>query len=196
MDNKTLLVSGLGRCGSSLTLQMLEAGGFPCVGQYPAYEPEKLNPSKFDAKWFMSNNGKAIKFIMPEMYDYKFPASYSPKAIWIDRDPLEQARSSLKLMRVTVGFEAPDEACEEMASQYDYFKKNSIAALYRITSKVLFYKFEDILNDPAGYSKSLANWVGVDLSIDDMVNQVIKRDYKSTPDMSIELELIRNRGNG
>lgn len=37
-DKPTIFVSGLGRCGSSMTMQMLDAAGIPCIGDYPAYE--------------------------------------------------------------------------------------------------------------------------------------------------------------
>ena len=38
----TVIVSGLGRCGTSLVMQMLAAGGIDCYGPFPAYEPEGL----------------------------------------------------------------------------------------------------------------------------------------------------------
>ena len=42
MKRPTVFVCGHGRCGSSMVMQMLDAGGFPCFGEYPAYEPEEV----------------------------------------------------------------------------------------------------------------------------------------------------------
>ena len=46
-----LLVAGLGRCGTSLMMQMLAAAGLPCVGEFPAYEVPELNHRKPPLAW-------------------------------------------------------------------------------------------------------------------------------------------------
>lgn len=42
LSNHTIIVTGFG--GSSLVMQMLEAGGVPVTGEYPAFEHELGSP--------------------------------------------------------------------------------------------------------------------------------------------------------
>lgn len=37
-----IIVTGIARSGLSLTMQMLHAGGIPCAGEPPAFEPYPL----------------------------------------------------------------------------------------------------------------------------------------------------------
>lgn len=91
-----IVVAGLGRCGTSLMMQMLHAGGVPCVGNWPDFETNASMFGRFDPKAFSALRGKAIKLITPA----DLPIGPMPRhiVIWLDRDPQEQARSQLKML--------------------------------------------------------------------------------------------------
>lgn len=36
---ETVIVAGITRSGLTATMQMLAGGGFPCLGEYPGFEP-------------------------------------------------------------------------------------------------------------------------------------------------------------
>lgn len=92
----TIVVAGLGRCGTSLMMQMLHAGGVPCAGDWPDFETNDSMSGRFDAKAFSALRGKAIKLITPA----DLPIGPMPRhvVIWLDRDPQEQAKSQLKML--------------------------------------------------------------------------------------------------
>lgn len=55
-----LAVAGLGRCGTSLVMQMLDAGGVPIWNPFPpSYEPDELMPLYESGSW-EKTEGKAI----------------------------------------------------------------------------------------------------------------------------------------
>ncbi|RWB67602.1 hypothetical protein [Mesorhizobium sp.] len=91
-----IVVAGQGRCGTSLMMQMLYAGGIPCVGHWPDFETGASSFGGFDPTAFAALRGKAIKLITPA----ELPIGQMPKhvVIWLDRDPEEQARSQLKMV--------------------------------------------------------------------------------------------------
>lgn len=91
-----IVVAGLGRCGTSLSMQMLHAGGVPCIGYWPDFETSASMFGQFDPKAFAALSGNAIKLITPA----NLPIGAMPNhiVIWLDRDPQEQARSQLKML--------------------------------------------------------------------------------------------------
>ncbi|RVC47633.1 hypothetical protein EN781_00420 [Mesorhizobium sp. M4A.F.Ca.ET.090.04.2.1] len=91
-----IVVAGQGRCGTSLMMQMLYAGGVQCFGDWPAFESSASMFGSFDPKAFAELRGRAIKLITPA----ELPIGPMPKhvVIWLDRDSHEQARSQLKMV--------------------------------------------------------------------------------------------------
>jgi len=96
--SKTILVEGLGRCGSSLMMQILAKAGIKCAGLYPSYEDTGvLEPVKELRDGFYRGFGAgAIKCVDPHRFPP--PSNMEAVVIWMDRNPREQAKSALKLM--------------------------------------------------------------------------------------------------
>lgn len=94
-----IVVAGQGRCGTSLVMQMLYAGGVPCVGEWPAFESGASMFGSFDPKAFAALRGQAIKLITPA----ELPIGEMPKhiVIWLDRDSRQQAESHLKMVKLS-----------------------------------------------------------------------------------------------
>lgn len=97
MTRRTILVCGLPRSGTSLTMRMLGNAGIETTGNKLSFEDERTVPGpKFDRQWFNSQPGKAIKLLDPEWHD---PAIFDRErfvAIFLTRDPEQQAKSGLK----------------------------------------------------------------------------------------------------
>ena len=99
-----IIVSGLARCGSSLTMQMLHAGGVPCVGEPPAFEPPETNPLNFTLDWMHAQEGKAFKLLDPQLSDCDFEGS-GAIVILLRRNETEQAKSMAKFGHIMMGLQ-------------------------------------------------------------------------------------------
>lgn len=98
MTRPCIVVAGMGRCGTSLTMQMLYAAGVPCVGAWPGFETDASSVSAFDPVKFAALSETAIKLIDPA----NLPVGDMPNhiVIWLDRDPKQQAKSQAKMMKL------------------------------------------------------------------------------------------------
>lgn len=96
MAKPTIVVAGMGRCGTSLTMQMLSAAGVPCVGTWPGFETDASSVTGFDATEFSGLSDCAIKLIDPANLAVGDMPNHV--VIWLDRDPRQQAKSQAKLL--------------------------------------------------------------------------------------------------
>ena len=95
------VVAGFGRCGSSLVMQMLAAGGMRTpYSSFPSYEiPHGI-------KVLMGElYGGAVKILDPHVHQP--PKGHVYRFIWLDRDPVQQAKSMAKFWKVVMAQEAP-----------------------------------------------------------------------------------------
>ena len=96
-EKPIILVCGFGRCGTSLMMQMLAAGGIPVVGGAPGYEEEV--PAGADAAYWLEHYaGRAIKVLDPQRE--RPPAGLNYKIIWLDRAFRQQALSQIKFIKM------------------------------------------------------------------------------------------------
>lgn len=93
---KVIIVAGLARCGTSLTMQMLQAGGVPCLGEYPSFEHPCAASPAIDYLWLAAQRGRAVKLLDPHRGACSLRTIYAT-VIWLDRDPVQQAKSQIKL---------------------------------------------------------------------------------------------------
>ena len=101
MDDVITIVSGLPRSGTSLMMQMLEAGGMPVLtdGIRDAdednprgyYELEAVKRTKDDPAWLHGAPGKVVKMIYLLLYD--LPTTYNYRIIFMRR-PLSEVVAS------------------------------------------------------------------------------------------------------
>jgi hypothetical protein len=92
-----LLVSGLGRCGTSLSMQMLAAAGYPIFAPdrstWPDFElSETLNPPP---AWPGVDASGALKWLDP----HRVTPPKVPRAIFLVRQLEQQAKSQLKMVQ-------------------------------------------------------------------------------------------------
>jgi len=178
-NNTIVLVAGLGRCGTSLLMQMLEAGGAPVVGQYPAYEPDILRALPGNAEaWRRVARGRCIKALDP--HRWMPPAGEDYRVIWLDRNPVEQAASQLKM----AGARSSRGNRRAMEHGLHADQRRAHRHLLHIDrAGILGIRFEDLIERPRRVVDELVAKIGVPLDREAMVAQVVDRSSRCYPGM-------------
>lgn len=148
-----IAVCGLGRCGSTLLMHMLHAAGIPCIGGKPAFEHDQFRRKLVDREFLAAHPGHAFKLLDPHLV--KLPAGITVgKAIWLDRDVEQQARSQAKFVHLLEGVPLPNRA------QLRHWKANLRGdrekALRALPWLKLFLSFESLIEAPTATAAKLA----------------------------------------
>jgi hypothetical protein len=186
-----VFVSGFQRCGSSLLMQMLAAGGLPVVHDpqmgYPSYETHlNLTGASLNAY-----DGHALKWLEPE-HCMPPPVPFDIRVIWMARDHVQQARSAVKFMRAVAGLKSPDSAVRKLARSYNRSEAKSIG-LWQRRGAVRILQFERLISDGRRCAVEIASFVGIPLNVDAMSLQVRPRSPRCLPEL-LELDLINDGG--
>ena len=190
-----VLVCGFGRCGTSMLMQMLQAGGMPVVGDYPAFEVEEVNEvtlgGALDADWLRSIDGSALKVLDPQNGD--LPRGFDYVVLWLNRDHREQARSQAKFLQTMAGI--PVDRDDRRALQKSYAKDMPKAIkVFRNAGvrEVFGLTFEAILARPLDEATKIATYLRPLVILDPrrMASVVLARSPKCMPDLSVELGMI------
>ena len=190
-DKPIYLVCGFGRCGSSLMMQMLNAGGIPATGTHPSFEDDHANAAEFDSAWLAQQGSRAVKVLDPHRETVKLPpADY--RVIWMDRDTNEQAKSHGKFLKVVMGLNLDRAQRRRFEGSLIADRSKAFRRLNGITNyPILVMPFERVIENPARSAEEIATWVGDPvLDQEAMVRCVLPRSSKAQPDMSIEISLI------
>lgn len=194
---RTILVAGLGRCGSSLLMQMLAASGLRCAGDAPSYE--------FPIDWIEDDDGER-DYIIPAEFTAKhdavkvlWPARFTvetvPGAIvvWLDRNWREQARS-LRKLAATVSRDVPPESSEVMAAM-----QKNLAEMRRASIRVLRgyprleTSFENLIMRPVEAARDIAEFAaeyGITIDPAAMASVVESRSPRCAASLARERRLI------
>jgi hypothetical protein len=189
----TLIVCGLGRCGTSMMMQMLAAGGMPVQGRWPAFEVDNALPQNMSADWLVACNGSAIKLIDPHRFEQDLRAVDDLAFILMQRDLNEQAASALKFM----GVHGTRDARRKMSSSLrtDLFHTRKMLRYLQIPT--IAVSFEKVLRNPMFMADVLAEYVhrtcGVELDPVAMSQAVVRRSPKNYPGI-MELGMIGEGG--
>lgn len=196
MTGPTILVCGFGRCGSSLMMQMLAAGGVPTTGKWPDYEDGHAGVigGSIDAAWLESVRGHAIKVLDPHRVSIP-RGDYG--AIWLDRDPMEQARSQAKFLSLMAGIPSNRHTTRALAASYATDKPKALRSLRDAGAGILHMTFEDLL-DPCRLRDAvtaLAAFLGHRRDLDEvaMLRAVRPRGPRCAPGLDMELALMREK---
>lgn len=180
-DNRPAVgVCGFGRCGSSMTMAMLDAGGLaPAMGsQMGSYELRDIRDA-----WSVPLAGRAVK-LLESVLHFGVPDAPEWRFVWLDRDPVEQAKSQLKLMAPFVGPFKPD-AIDRLARSYEADRPRALRLLRR-RGEVLVMQYERVLASPRKAAKQLRQ-VFPDLEVDAAAAAVHDRDGRCREDLDVEL---------
>lgn len=179
----TVLVCGIARSGLSLTMQMLQAGGYPCLGEPPAFEEYGVGQIPWP-----KCAGRAVKVVDTQL---QFPPAGRYCVLRLRRNFLEQARSFNKWMGALSRM-APSPVSRIAASfRADY---EAIDAWAAKQSSVLILAFEDLVCQPKTSAQVLAGKIaefdGTQLDVEAMAECVLPRPPTCFPGL-LELDLLR-----
>lgn len=179
MSEPVVAVAGLGRCGTSLVMQMLAAGGLPTVGTFPAFEvPDGV-----------AQPGQAVKWIDPHRLPNPFGGD-DALVVWLTRDHEEQARSQLKMIRVLFGIRAGGQR-ERFARSLERDERLAFRVIARWP--VIHLTFEDLIRAPQVSTARLVIFLRPcfpDLDGPAMARCVLPRTSRCQPGVEIEQRLI------
>lgn len=175
------VVAGLGRCGTSMMMSMLAAGGVPVTGSAPDYEVDRVSQSPIDVMWLRSLGDSVVKVLDPHrVWPRHFPARF----IWMDRNAKEQARSQRKFLRA-IGYSARSSA---LAAALRKDRARSLLALAEYTR--LLISFEEAINAPLATAERLRIYFP-EIDVNAAAATVLARSPCCAPDLSIEIAQIK-----
>ena len=167
-DKLITIVSGLPRSGTSMMMQMLEAGGIEGMTDNIRkankdnlkgyYEFERVKKIAEDKSWLDDCQGKAVKII--SMLLYHLPPGRRYKVIFIQRK-MEEVLASQKVMLKRRGEKEDSISDEKMAEK---FEKHLHQIEDWITNQddidVLYIKYNEIIEDPHLNAKAVNQFLG------------------------------------
>lgn len=178
-----IMVAGLGRCGSSLVMQMLSAGGVPCIGGYPGFEDLAHHEQRAQDPhaWAASSAGKAVKVLDPQRAPP--PPGYAYRTIILQRDPTQQADSMLKL----IDYDRSRTMRRGMRASLSRDIPKMLQALPSDHRCKLF--FERILAEPTVAARAIAGHLRMELDVEAMARCVVPRGPRCLSGM-LEHQLV------
>jgi hypothetical protein len=183
-----LLVSGLTRCGTSLLMQMLSAGGFPIVGGHmgwPAFEHDV----NVGGKPLPRGTVGALKWLDPHR-------ERPPKAqlsVYLQRDKAEQSRSIGKFLRA-IG--VPVDRGFEAASAADLRADEPVAIrALEAVGPVLVATFEDMVTFPMAIVAAIEKRTGQSIDVNRAMSAFRARGKACLPYM-LEERLLQEKPPG
>lgn len=184
MKMRNLLVVGTARCGLTVTMQMLHAGGYPCHGEYPGFEPYKYGEYHWDS---MPQDGGAIK--IPDAHRQNIPQDRDFRVICLRRLRVaEQIKSMNKWNLALWGLPPMNTPRLQAALMNDNQRISELVGRW----PTLWLSFEQIINDTASTVQSIADFVGtelVELDVSAMQGAVRPRSTDCYPGL-LEAEMI------
>lgn len=171
---RIIAVCGLGRCGSTMTMRMLHAGGVPVfchsTGPNSRFETPYTNmlPKTFD--WLYKGGedgrgclGKAVKILRSDKNTP--PRALKYDFIYLMRNPFEQAKSQVKFIQAhfRVMNEPDVHEIQEIGERVMRKNIDLLRALKEYPNqRVHVMQFETVLADPPGEAQRLAEFLGID----------------------------------
>jgi hypothetical protein len=175
-----VIVSGLPRCGTSMMMQMLEAGGMPIVtdrirkadedNPRGYYEFEKVKQIKEDSSWLAECHGKVFKMVSALLYH--LPENKKYKVIFMKRNMAEMLASQ-KAMLKRQGQNGGDVSDEEMGQKFNQHlikMQDWLKAQQHID--VLYISFNETIQNPTENAGLVNQFLGNRLNEEKMANVV------------------------
>jgi hypothetical protein len=176
------VVSGYPRSGTSLMMQILEAGGLPVLhdikfrpaddrnprGYYETEAAMKLGAEGQTTEWVAGAQGKAVKVIAPQLR--YLPIEFNYRIVFMRRHIAEVLASSseFKLLR-------KDSPLSEREKVISYKTEYVVYEAWLMKQKhmaALFINYNDLLDSPAAPIVRIKEFLGLPLETDQMIAAV------------------------
>lgn len=184
-----VVVTGSTRCGTSLVMGMLHAGGLPVHAEnHIAYEHVDVLGLPDETAWLDRCAGKAVKALEP--LHHRLPAGRRYRFVLMKRDPVEQAKSQVKFMRLVGGVRVGDDAVQLLAESLRQDYPRMLGHLTDL-GPVVTLRFEEVLADPPRAARLLASFLNFaePLDVAAMAARVRPRGPECLPGL-LELDLM------
>ncbi len=186
MTDHITIVSGLPRSGTSMMMQMLDAGGMEILtdhirkadadNPHGYFELEKAKKIKEDASWLPDARGKAFKIV--SMLLYALPAEYQYRIIFMKRDMAEILASQSRMLRRLNKESSTNDA--EMGRLFGKHLAEIEAWLGRQTDmETMTVNFRDVIASPAAVAVAVNRFLGAVLDAGNMVRAVDPALYRN-----------------
>jgi hypothetical protein len=186
MRDFVTVVSGLPRSGTSLMMQMLQAGGLPPLtdGTRPAdpdnprgyFEYEPVKRLRQDASWVGGAVGRAVKVVHLLLPD--LPPGHEYRALLMRRDLAEVVRSQ-RVMLERSGKKGAALGDEQLAAVFaQQLAKVEAWLAAQPHFRVLEVPHRDAVTDPAAVAARVADFLGGGLDVEAMARAVDPALYR------------------
>jgi hypothetical protein len=183
-----VVVSGLPRSGTSMTMQMLEAGGLPVATDgirragednprgYYEYERVKELDKGLDRSWLRGFRGKAIKVISFLLKD--LPDANNYKVLFMRRD-LDEVLASQAKMLANRG-ESGGASDERMRRAYvEHLEAVDQLMRRRPCFDAIDVEYGDVLENPREQARRIGSFLGRRVDVERMAAAVDARLYRN-----------------
>ncbi len=175
-----VVVSGLPRSGTSMTMKMLEAGGVAVLTDgvrtadvsnpkgYYEFEPVKELDKGSDAPWLADARGKAVKIIsflltwLPETYDYQ--------VIFLRRNLDEALASQDEMLRRRNEAPGASDTAQMRRAYEQHLDKVTRFLANRSCFSTLPLDYRDVVTGPRAAAERITAFLGMPLDVDRMAS--------------------------
>jgi hypothetical protein len=180
------IVSGLPRSGTSLMMQMLQAGGMDLLTDERRaadqhnprgyFEYEAVKRSGADVSWLGQAGGRAVKVI--HLLLRHLPADRQYRVIFMLRDVQEVIASQRAMLKASgrSGALIPDDKLAGVFEQQLSEMRRWLAG--QPNFQVLYVNYRDVLSDPFAAAQTIALFLGGKLDVSAMAGAVDRTLYR------------------
>ena len=183
-----IVVSGLPRSGTSMTMKMLAEGGLELLTDgvrtadesnpegYYEFEKVKELDRAGDLSWLDAARGKAVKIISYLLQP--LPDTFNYRVIFMHRD-LHEVIASQNRMLVQRGEPTGTDDDRMLALLEEHLKKVKHAIATRSCFDVIDIDYKDVLNEPRQHATRINEFVGGGLDVERMAAAVDQKLYRT-----------------
>jgi len=186
MSEFVTIVSGLPRCGTSMMMKMLEAGGMELLvdnirkpdedNPKGYYELEIVKKIREDASWLEGSHDKVFKMVCMLLYD--LPADKKYRVIFMRREIDEMLASQRKMLERN-GKSVENYDNGEMKRLYSKLLLDIEKWLSEQKNmEVLYVNYNDTISSPEETARRANRFLGNSLDVGEMLKVVDKSLYR------------------
>jgi len=181
------VVSGVPRSGTSMAMQMLEAGGMPVLADHQRaadednrkgyFELESVKRTKHDAAWLSEAPGKVVKVVYMLLYD--LPADFEYRVLFMRRN-LAEVVASQQAMLARRAEKGASVSADQMVGVFQrQLEKADDWLAEQPNFEVLDVDYHQVVSDPQSEAAKIAEFLGTGLDEAKMAAAVDAKLYRN-----------------
>ncbi|MEM9885043.1 MAG: alkaline phosphatase family protein [Bacteroidota bacterium] len=181
------IVSGLPRSGTSMAMQMLQAGGLDIFtdekraaddnNQKGYFEHEAVKMLMRKKRWVSAATGKAMKVVAPLIKH--LPLMYNYKVIYMERELTEILSSQQRMLKRLGKKVKEDQYPIHIAAAYErQVEEAKKWASERDNVQILYLNYADVVAQPLEAALKMSEFIGQPLAIEKMIATVDSSLYR------------------